>query len=239
MGQKVNPIGFRLGINRNWESRWYPNFKNAPENLGEDYKIRTFLKKELYYAGVNNIIIERTAKRLRVTIVAARPGIIIGKKGADIEKLKNNLQNLIGKNISINIKEEKKAMTSSQLVAENIATQLERRVAFRRAMKKVMQNAQRSGAKGIKVSVAGRLGGAEMARTEWYLEGRVPLHTLRAKIDYGFAEAQTTYGIIGIKVWIFKGEVLTKGIQAEPKEEKREKRERRPRTPRNENRKAD
>jgi small subunit ribosomal protein S3 len=239
MGQKVNPIGFRLGINRNWESRWYPNFKNAPENLGEDYKIRTFLKKELYYAGVNNIIIERTAKRLRVTIVAARPGIIIGKKGADIEKLKNNLQNLIGKTISINIKEEKKAMTSSQLVAENIATQLERRVAFRRAMKKVMQNAQRSGAKGIKVSVAGRLGGAEMARTEWYLEGRVPLHTLRAKIDYGFAEAQTTYGIIGIKVWIFKGEVLTKGIQAEPKEEKREKRERRPRTPRNENRKAD
>jgi small subunit ribosomal protein S3 len=239
MGQKVNPIGFRLGINRNWESRWYPNFKNAPENLGEDYKIRTFLEKELYYAGVNNIIIERTAKRLRVTIVAARPGIIIGKKGADIEKLKNNLQNLIGKTISINIKEEKKAMTSSQLVAENIATQLERRVAFRRAMKKVMQNAQRSGAKGIKVSVAGRLGGAEMARTEWYLEGRVPLHTLRAKIDYGFAEAQTTYGIIGIKVWIFKGEVLTKGIQAEPKEEKREKRERRPRTPRNENRKAD
>ncbi|OQX60036.1 MAG: 30S ribosomal protein S3 [Helicobacteraceae bacterium 4484_230] len=239
MGQKVNPIGFRLGINRNWESRWYPNFKNAPENLGEDYKIRTFLKKELYYAGVNNIIIERTAKRLRVTIVAARPGIIIGKKGADIEKLKNNLQNLIGKPISINIKEEKKAMTAAQLVAENIATQLERRVAFRRAMKKVMQNAQRSGAKGIKVSVAGRLGGAEMARTEWYLEGRVPLHTLRAKIDYGFAEAQTTYGIIGIKVWIFKGEVLTKGIQAEPKEEKREKRERRPRTPRNENRKAD
>jgi len=228
MGHKVNPIGLRLGINRNWESRWYPSFDTAAANLGEDYKIRTFLKKELYYAGVANIIIERTAKRLRVTIVAARPGIIIGKKGADIEKLKNNLQKLIGKNISVNIKEEKKAMISAQLVAENVATQLERRIAFRRAMKKVMQNAQRSGAKGIKVSVAGRLGGAEMARTEWYLEGRVPLHTLRAKIDYGFAEAQTTYGIIGIKVWIFKGEVLTKGVPAEV-EEKSEKRERRPR----------
>ncbi|MCW8838346.1 MAG: 30S ribosomal protein S3 [Thiovulaceae bacterium] len=233
MGQKVNPIGLRLGINRNWESRWFPNFKTAPAALGEDHKIRTFLKKELYYAGVSNIIIERTVKRLRVTIVAARPGIIIGKKGADIEKLKTNLQKLIGKAISVNIKEEKKANISGQLVAENVATQLERRVAFRRAMKKVMQNAQRSGAKGIKVSVSGRLGGAEMARTEWYLEGRVPLHTLRAKIDYGFAEAHTTYGIIGIKVWIFKGEVLTKGIPAEAKEEKKERRGKR--APRREN----
>jgi small subunit ribosomal protein S3 len=233
MGHKVNPIGLRLGINRNWESRWYPTFDTAAANLGEDYKIRTFLKKELYYAGVANIIIERTAKRLRVTIVAARPGIIIGKKGADIEKLKLSLQKLIDKDISINIKEEKKAMISAQLVAENVATQLERRIAFRRAMKKVMQNAQRSGAKGIKISIAGRLGGAEMARTEWYLEGRVPLHTFRAKIDYGFAEANTTYGIIGIKVWIFKGEVLTKGIPAEAKEEEQsEKRERRPRAPR-------
>ena len=231
MGQKVNPIGLRLGINRNWESRWFPNFKTAPAALGEDHKIRTYLKKELHYAGVANIIIERTVKRLRVTIVAARPGIIIGKKGADIEKLKTSLQKLIGKQISVNIKEEKKPQTSAQLVAENIGTQLERRIAFRRAMKKVMQNAQRSGAKGIKVAVAGRLGGAEMARTEWYLEGRVPLHTLRAKIDYGFAEAQTTYGIIGIKVWIFKGEVLTKGVPAEV-EEKTEKRERRPRAPR-------
>jgi len=224
MGQKVNPIGLRLGINRNWESRWFPNFKTAPADLGEDYKIRTYLKKELYYAGVANIIIERTVKRLRVTIVAARPGIIIGKKGADIEKLKTAVQKLVGKPISINIKEEKKAQTSAQLVAENVATQLERRVAFRRAMKKVMQGAQRSGAKGIKVSVSGRLGGAEMARTEWYLEGRVPLHTLRAKIDYGFAEAHTTYGIIGVKVWIFKGEVLTKGIPAEVKEEAKETR---------------
>ncbi|MCW8894191.1 30S ribosomal protein S3 [Sulfurimonas sp.] len=234
MGHKVNPIGLRLGINRNWESRWFPNFKTAAASLGEDHKIRTYLKKELYYAGVANIIIERTVKRLRVTIVAARPGIIIGKKGADIEKLKTTLQNLVGKTISVNIKEEKKAQISAQLVAENVATQLERRVAFRRAMKKVMQNAQRSGAKGIKVAVAGRLGGAEMARTEWYLEGRVPLHTLRAKIDYGFAEAHTTYGIIGVKVWIFKGEVLTKGVPVEVKEDEKSERPRK-RAPRREN----
>jgi len=236
MGHKVNPIGLRLGINRNWESRWFPNFKTAAVSLGEDHKIRTFLKKELYYAGVSNIVIERTAKRLRVTIIAARPGIIIGKKGSDIEKIKESLQTLIGKPVAVNIKEEKKAQASAQLVAENVATQLEKRVAFRRAMKKVMQNAQRAGAKGIKVSVAGRLGGAEIARTEWYLEGRVPLHTLRAKIDYGFAEAHTTYGVIGIKVWIFKGEVLTKGIQPEAKESKEEGREEKPRRPR---RKAD
>jgi small subunit ribosomal protein S3 len=225
MGHKINPIGLRLGINRNWESRWYPDFKTAPESLGEDHKIRTFLKKELYYAGISNIIIERTAKRLRVTLVAARPGIIIGKKGSDIEKIKTRLQSLIGKTVAINIKEEKKAMISGQLVAENVATQIERRVAFRRAMKKVIQNALRSGAKGIKISVSGRLNGAEMARTEWYLEGRVPLHTFRAKIDYGFAEAHTTYGIIGVKVWIFKGEVLSKGVPVEaPVEEKKEAR---------------
>jgi len=236
MGHKVNPIGLRLGINRNWESRWFPNFKTAAVSLGEDHKIRTFLKKELYYAGVSNIVIERTAKRLRVTIIAARPGIIIGKKGSDIEKIKDSLNKLIGKPVALNIKEEKKAQASAQLVAENVATQLEKRVAFRRAMKKVMQNAQRAGAKGIKVSVAGRLGGAEIARTEWYLEGRVPLHTLRAKIDYGFAEAHTTYGVIGIKVWIFKGEVLTKGIQPEAKEIKEEGRDDKARRPR---RKAD
>ncbi|MGA9045978.1 30S ribosomal protein S3 [Sulfuricurvum sp.] len=232
MGHKVNPIGLRLGINRNWESRWFPNFKTAAVSLGEDHKIRTYLKKELYYAGVSNIVIERTAKRLRVTIIAARPGIIIGKKGSDIEKIKESLQTLIGKPVAVNIKEEKKAQASAQLVAENVATQLEKRVAFRRAMKKVMQNAQRAGAKGIKVSVAGRLGGAEIARTEWYLEGRVPLHTLRAKIDYGFAEAHTTYGVIGIKVWIFKGEVLTKGIQPEAKETKEERGEDQQRRPR-------
>ncbi len=226
MGQKVNPIGLRLGINRNWDSRWYPG-ANLAVNIGEDHKIRTFLKKELYYAGVSQIIIERTAKKLRVTVVAARPGIIIGKKGADIEKLRVKLNKLIGKDVNVNIKEERKAQASAQLVAENVAMQLERRVAFRRAMKKVMQGAQKSGAKGIKVSVAGRLGGAEMARTEWYLEGRVPLHTLRAKIDYGFAEAHTTYGIIGVKVWIFKGEVLSKGVpteKAEPRENRRPRR---------------
>ena len=177
MGHKVILLVFALVSTVTGRGRWYPNFKSAPANLGEDHKIRTFLKKELYYAGVANIIIERTVKRLRVTIVAARPGVIIGKKGADIEKLKTKLQSLIGKDISVNIKEEKKAQASAQLVAENVATQLERRIAFRRAMKKVMQGAQRSGAKGIKVAVAGRLGGAEMARTEWYLEGRVPLHT--------------------------------------------------------------
>jgi small subunit ribosomal protein S3 len=219
MGQKVNPIGLRLGINRNWESRWFTNYKVMPQNVSEDNKIRKYLKKELYYAGVNNIIVERTAKKLRITIVAAKPGIIIGKKGADIEKLKSNLTKLVGKEINVNIKEEKKPQVAAQLAAENVAMQLEKRIAFRRAMKKVIQAALKSGAKGIKISVSGRLGGAEMARTEWYLEGRVPLHTLRAKIDYGFAEAHTTYGVIGIKTWIFKGEVLQKGIQAEPKEQ--------------------
>jgi small subunit ribosomal protein S3 len=218
MGQKVNPIGLRLGINRNWESRWFPSNEVLSDNVGEDYKIRKFLKSELYYAGISQIIIERTAKKLRVTIVAARPGIIIGKKGADIEKVKQKLNDLVNKSVNINIKEERRPQASAQLAAENIATQLERRVAFRRAMKKVMQGALKSGAKGIKVSVAGRLGGAEMARTEWYREGRVPLHTLRARIDYGFAEAHTTYGIIGVKVWIFKGEILTKGIQPVKKE---------------------
>ena len=221
MGQKVNPIGLRLGINRNWESRWFPAKGRTAEFIAEDYKIRKYLKKELFYAGVSNIIIERTVKKLRINIVTARPGIIIGKKGADIEKLKATLIKMLGKDVAINIKEEKRPQASGQLAAENVATQLERRTAFRRAMKKVIQGALKSGAKGIKISVSGRLGGAEMARTEWYLEGRVPLHTLRAKIDYGFAEAHTTYGIIGIKVWIFKGEVLAKGIQAEPKEEKK------------------
>ncbi len=227
MGQKVNPIGLRLGLNRNWDSRWYPSSESTVTNIGEDYKIRTYVKKELYYAGVSQIIIERTAKKLRVTIVSARPGIIIGKKGADIEKLRVKLNKLVGKDVNVNIKEERKPQASAQLAAENVATQLERRVAFRRAMKKVIQGAMKSGAKGIKISVAGRLGGAEMARTEWYLEGRVPLHTLRAKIDYGFAEAQTTYGIIGVKVWIFKGEVLAKGIQAEKKESAKPKAKRR------------
>ncbi|ULO00705.1 30S ribosomal protein S3 [Campylobacter sp. RM5004] len=229
MGQKVNPIGLRLGINRNWESRWFPAKASLAQSIGEDYKIRVFLKKELYYAGVSQIIIERTAKKLRVTVVAARPGIIIGKKGSDVEVIKTKLQKIINKEVNLNIKEERRANASAQLAAESVATQLEKRVAFRRAMKKVIQNAQKAGAKGIKVSVAGRLGGAEMARTEWYLEGRVPLHTLRAKIDYGFAEAHTTYGNIGIKVWIFKGEVLHKGVQADKTEEPAAKKTRRTR----------
>lgn len=219
MGQKVNPIGLRLGINRNWESRWYPNFNAMPANIVEDSKIRKYLKKELYYAGVDDIIIERTAKKLRVTVVSARPGIIIGKKGADIEKIKESIKKLVNKDLTINIKELKKPQLSAQLSAENVATQLERRVAFRRAMKRVMQNVLKSGAKGVKIKVSGRLGGAEMAREEWYMEGRVPLHTFRAKIDYGFAEAMTTYGIIGVKVWIFKGEVLSKGGHLEAKKE--------------------
>ena len=227
MGQKVNPIGLRLGINRNWESRWYPAKERSPGFVAEDHKIRKFLKKELFYAGVSNIIIERTVKKIRITIVTARPGIIIGKRGADIEKLKAKLQKMLGKELAINIKEEKRPQASAQLAAENIATQLERRVAFRRAMKKAIQGALKSGAKGIKVQVSGRLGGAEMARTEWYLEGRVPLHTLRAKIDYGFAEALTTYGNIGVKVWIFKGEVLQKGIQPEAKDERKSRKPRR------------
>ena len=227
MGQKVNPIGLRLGINRNWESRWFPAKGRTADFIAEDYKIRKFLKKELFYAGVSNIIIERTVKKLRINIVTARPGIIIGKKGADVEKLKNNLTKLVGKEIAVNIKEERKPFLSAQLAAENVGQQLERRVAFRRAMKRVMQNAIKAGAKGIKVSVSGRLGGAEMARTEWYLEGRVPLHTLRAKIDYGFAEAHTTYGIIGVKVWIFKGEVLAKGVPVEKKEPSKPRNKRR------------
>ena len=219
MGQKVNPIGLRLGINQNWSSRWFPKKESAVNNIAEDYKVRTHLKKKLYYAGISDIVIERTAKKLKVTLIAARPGIIIGKKGSEIEKLKSEVSKLVNKEVIINIKEERKPQISAQLAAENIATQLEKRVAFRRAMKKVISSALKSGAKGIKVSVAGRLGGAEMARTEWYLEGRVPLHTLRAKVDYGFAEALTTYGIIGVKVWIFKGEVLQKKIIQEEQSE--------------------
>lgn len=229
MGQKANPIGLRLGINKNWESRWFPSKENLPVNISEDYKIRKFLKSKLYYAGIAQIIIERTAKKIRITIVAARPGIIIGKKGSEVEVLKQDVVKLIDKDVNINIKEERKSGSSAQLAAENVAMQLERRVAFRRAMKKVIQNAQKSGAKGIKVVVSGRLGGAEMARTEWYLEGRVPLHTFRAKIDYGFAEAHTTYGNIGVKVWIFKGEVLHKGLEPEKTEENAPKRSRRTR----------
>ncbi|MDE7448229.1 MAG: 30S ribosomal protein S3, partial [Helicobacter sp.] len=226
MGQKVNPIGLRLGINQNWKSRWFPHFGATPEIIVEDHKIRQFLKKNLSMAGVSEIVIERTAKKLRITVVAARPGVIIGKKGSDVENIKKALQKIVDNNnkdgekkdVGINIKEVKRPYANAQLAAENVAMQLEKRVAFRRAMKKVMQNAMKSGAKGIKVQVSGRLAGAEMARMEWYMDGRVPLHTLRAKVEYGFAEAMTTYGIIGVKVWIFKGEILQKGIQVEKRE---------------------
>ena len=229
MGQKTNPIGLRLGINRNWRSRWFINYNTMPENVLSDYELRKFLKKKLYYAGISDIIIERTAKKVRITIFAAKPGIIIGKGGSEVEALKKELQKKLGnKELILNIKEERKPQLSAQLAAENVATQIERRVAFRRAMKKVIQNALKAGAKGIKVQVSGRLNGAEMARTEWYLEGRVPLHTLRAKIDYGFAEALTTYGIIGVKVWIFKGEVLQRrNNQVESSTEERKPQRRR------------
>jgi len=235
MGHKVNPIGLRLGINRNWESRWFPTRKKASEFVAEDNTLRKFIKKRLYYAGINNILIERTAQKIRVTLVAARPGVIIGKKGEEIDVFKKSLESLIGKEVSVQIKEEKRPQASAQLSAENVATQLERRVAFRRAMKKMIQSAQKSGVKGVKVAVAGRLGGAEMARTEWYIEGRVPLHTLRAKIDYGFAEAHTTYGVIGVKVWFFKGEILTKGIsdsESEPAQNNNNNKKRKAQNPR-------
>jgi small subunit ribosomal protein S3 len=208
MGQKVNPVGLRLGINRTWDSRWFADGSDYGRLLHEDIKVRRELKKRLYQAGVSRIIIERPHKKCRVTIYAARPGVIIGKKGADIEKLRKDLSGLTEGDVHLNIVEIRKPETDAQLVAENIAQQLERRVAFRRAMKRSMQSAMRLGAKGVRINVSGRLGGAEIARMEWYREGRVPLHTLRADVDYGFAEAKTTYGIIGVKVWVFKGEVL-------------------------------
>jgi len=217
MGQKVNPIGLRLGINRTWDSRWFAKKEEYGRLLHQDIEIRRQLKKRLLQAGVSRIIIERPHRKCRITIYAARPGVIIGKKGADIEKLRKDLQTLAEGEVFLNIIEVRKPETDAQLVAENIAQQLERRVAFRRAMKRSMQSATRLGAKGIRVEVAGRLGGAEIARTESYHEGRVPRHTLRADIDYGFAEAKTTYGIIGVKTWIFKGEVLEHDPMAQDK----------------------
>ncbi len=208
MGQKVNPIGLRLGIIKSWESRWFAD-KNYAEYILEDHQIRKYLKKRLYHAGISRTEIERSAQRVRIRIFAARPGIIIGKKGSEIAQLKSDMEKRIsGREISIDIQEVRKPEIDAQLVAENIASQIEKRVAFRRAMKRGIQSAMRFGAEGIKVICAGRLGGAEMSRTEVYKEGRVPLHTLRADIDYGFIEANTTYGIIGVKVFIFKGEIL-------------------------------
>ncbi len=207
MGQKVNPIGFRLGGIKTWRSQWFSE-KNYAELVHEDINIRKYLKKKLYHAGISRIEIERAASKAKVNIYAARPGIIIGKKGSEIEKLKKELEGVSKSEIIINILEVRKPEVDAQLVAENVALQLERRVAFRRAMKKCVTSSLKFGAKGIRVNCAGRLGGAEMARSEWYREGRVPLHTLRADIDWGFAEASTAYGLIGVKVWIFHGEVL-------------------------------
>jgi small subunit ribosomal protein S3 len=218
MGQKIHPTGFRLGVQKNWASKWYANSKNFPAMLLDDIKVRNFLKKRLAHAAVGRVIIERPAKNARITIYSARPGVVIGKKGEDIEVLKRELQRMLGVPVHLNIEEIRKPELDAQLVADSIASQLQRRIMFRRAMKRAIQNAMRLGAQGIKIESAGRLNGIEIARTEWYREGRVPLQTLRADIDYGVAEAMTTYGVIGIKVWVFKGEVLGKGEQpaAEP-----------------------
>jgi small subunit ribosomal protein S3 len=207
MGQKTHPVGFRLGVIRSWESKWYEE-KNYAQWLHEDIRLRDWVKEKLQSAGISKVEIERAANKVKVSIYTPRPGIVIGKKGVGIEGLKRDLQVLSGNEVFVNIHEVRKAETDAQLVAENVAMQLERRVAFRRAMKKAVQTAMKFGAKGIRIACAGRLGGGEMSRREWYREGRVPLHTLRADIDYGLAEARTTYGIIGVKCWIFKGEVL-------------------------------
>jgi small subunit ribosomal protein S3 len=207
LGQKVNPIGLRLNIVKTWDSRWYAD-KNYADFVLEDFKLREFLKKKLFHAGISKIEIERFTKRIRIRVFAARPGIIIGKKGSEIALLKKEIEQMITPEVLIDIQEVRRPEIDAQLVAENISAQLERRIAFRRAMKRSVSSAMRFGAQGIKIICAGRLGGAEMARTEWYKEGRIPLHTLRADIDYGFTEANTTYGAIGIKTFIFKGEVL-------------------------------
>ena len=222
MGQKVNPIGIRLGITRDWSSKWYASTKNFPAHVYTDFQVREFLKKKLVEASVSRIQIERAARKVNITIHTARPGIVIGKKGEDIEKLRGQVSKMMKMPITdvrINISEIRKPELDAQLVAEGIAQQLERRVMFRRAMKRAVTNTMRIGALGIKVRVSGRLNGAEIARTEWYREGRIPLHTFRADIDYGLAEAKTTYGVIGVKVWIFKGEVFNQQEQvAEPAE---------------------
>jgi small subunit ribosomal protein S3 len=211
MGQKINPVGFRLAVNRNWSSRWYANSKTFAPMLAEDIKVREFLKKKLAHASVGRVLIERPAKDARITIFSARPGVVIGKKGEEIEALKAELRRIMGvQQVHVNIEEIRKPEIDAQLIADSIAQQLEKRIMFRRAMKRAMQNAMRLGAQGIKIMSSGRLNGIEIARTEWYREGRVPLHTLRADIDYGLGEAKTTYGVIGIKVWVYKGEILSK-----------------------------
>ena len=217
MGQKVNPIGLRLGINRTWDSRWYADTKDYAKFLYQDRQIRDLLKGKLAQAGISKIVIERPAQKARVTIYSARPGVVIGKKGQDIDNLKIELQKVTGSEVSLNIVEVRKAETDAALIADSIAQQLERRVSFRRAMKRSVQSALRLGAEGIRINCSGRLGGAEIARTEWYREGRVPLHTLRADIDYGTATAHTTYGACGVKVWVFKGEILAHDPMASEK----------------------
>ncbi len=207
MGQKVNPVGLRLGINRTWDSRWFAG-NNYADLLHEDIRIREFLRKELQQAGVSKIVIERPAKKARVTIHTARPGVVIGRKGQDIEKLRRKIANMTDAEVHLNIVEIRKPEVDAQLVAENVAQQMERRVSIRRAMKRAVQSAMRMGAEGIRINCGGRLGGAEIARMQWYREGRVPLHTLRANIDYGEAHAATTYGICGVKIWIYKGEIM-------------------------------
>ncbi|MBQ2932612.1 MAG: 30S ribosomal protein S3 [Clostridia bacterium] len=214
MGQKVNPHGIRVGIIKDWDSRWYADKKNYGENLVEDYKLRAFLKKKLFLAGVAKIEIEKFANKIRLSIHAAKPGIVIGKGGSEIDKLKKDVENLTGKAVILNVIEVKAPDMSAQLVAENIASQLERRISYRKAMKQCMTRTMKLGAKGIKTAVSGRVGGAEIARTEQYHEGTIPLQTLRADIDYGFAEADTTYGKLGVKVWIYKGEVLAESKNA-------------------------
>jgi small subunit ribosomal protein S3 len=212
MGQKINPVGFRLAVNRNWSSKWYANKKSFGPMLAEDIKVRDFLKKKLAHASVGKVLIERPAKDARITIFSARPGVVIGKKGEEIEALKAELRRIMGvQQVHVNIEEIRKPEIDAQLIADSIAQQLEKRIMFRRAMKRAMQNAMRLGAQGIKIMSAGRLNGIEIARTEWYREGRVPLHTLRADIDYGQGEAKTNYGVIGIKCWVYKGEIVPKG----------------------------
>ncbi|NDU91377.1 MAG: 30S ribosomal protein S3 [Ferrovum sp.] len=213
MGQKIHPTGFRLSVLKNWSSKWFANSKNFPGMLQDDIKVRAFLKKKLAHASVGRVIIERPAKNAKITIYSARPGVVIGKKGEDIETLRTSLQRLMGVPVAVNIEEIRKPELDAQIIADGITSQLEKRVMFRRAMKRAMQNAMRLGAQGIKITSSGRLNGAEIARTEWYREGRVPLHTLRADIDFGFSEAKTTYGIIGVQVLVFKGEIVGRGEQ--------------------------
>jgi len=230
MGQKIHPTGFRLAVTRNWSSRWYASDRDFAGMLAEDIKVREYLKKKLKNASVSRVMIERPAKNARITIYSARPGVVIGKKGEDIENLKRELGKQLGVPVAVNIEEVRKPEIDAQLIADSITQQLEKRIMFRRAMKRAMQNAMRLGAQGIKIMSAGRLNGIEIARTEWYREGRVPLHTLRADIEYGFSEAKTTYGIIGVKVWVYKGDHLGRN-EAPVVEEPQDDRRRRPGRP--------